>query len=153
MRILLLSTVLLAACSSTGVIPTDSGSYMIAKQAPGVGWGPPIGIRGEAYTEANEFCGDKAVETIKLDTVNSGFARSGAVNLEFRCVDKVASDNSSPSTSDVDMETANAKDEQSDPSPPSNDKYDNLARLKKLLDDGTLTQEEFDREKAKILNE
>ena len=33
------------------------------------------------------------------------------------------------------------------------DKYADLQRLKELLDDGTLTQEEFDREKAKILNE
>ena len=33
------------------------------------------------------------------------------------------------------------------------DKYSDLERLKKLLDDGALTQEEYDREKAKILNE
>lgn len=33
------------------------------------------------------------------------------------------------------------------------DKYDRLIKLKKLLDDGILTQEEFDREKAKILAE
>jgi hypothetical protein len=31
-------------------------------------------------------------------------------------------------------------------------KYTKLANLKKLLDDGTLSQAEFDREKAKILN-
>lgn len=30
-------------------------------------------------------------------------------------------------------------------------KYDELEKLKKLLDDGVLTQEEFDLEKAKIL--
>lgn len=35
---------------------------------------------------------------------------------------------------------------------PARDKYSDLERLKKLLDDGALTQEEFDREKAKILN-
>jgi len=36
---------------------------------------------------------------------------------------------------------------------PERDKYADLERLKKLLDDGALTQEEFDREKAKILSE
>ena len=36
---------------------------------------------------------------------------------------------------------------------PERDKFGDLERLKKLLDDGTLTQEEFDVEKAKILNE
>jgi len=38
-------------------------------------------------------------------------------------------------------------------SAPGRDKYDELERLKKLLDDGALTQDEFEREKAKILNE
>jgi len=38
---------------------------------------------------------------------------------------------------------------------PSNerDKYSDLTRLKQLLDDGTLTQDEYDREKAVILNQ
>lgn len=36
---------------------------------------------------------------------------------------------------------------------PTYDKYADLERLKKLLDDGALTQGEYDREKAKILNE
>ena len=36
---------------------------------------------------------------------------------------------------------------------PARDKYDDIGRLKRLLDDGALTQEEFDREKAKILSD
>jgi hypothetical protein len=32
------------------------------------------------------------------------------------------------------------------------EKYADLERLKKMLDEGTLTQEEFDREKAKLLD-
>lgn len=35
--------------------------------------------------------------------------------------------------------------------PESDSKYDKLARLKELLDDGAITQEEFDKEKAKVL--
>ncbi len=34
----------------------------------------------------------------------------------------------------------------------SSDKYDKLTKIKKLLDDGVLTQEEFETEKKKILN-
>ena len=80
----------LAACSSTGIVPMDKGSYLIAKKSPQVGFGPPIGVKGEAYTEANEYCAKegKTVETIKLEETNSGFARSAAVSLEFRCVPK-----------------------------------------------------------------
>lgn len=35
---------------------------------------------------------------------------------------------------------------------PQRDKYAELEKLKKLLDQGALTQEEFEREKAKLLN-
>jgi hypothetical protein len=35
----------------------------------------------------------------------------------------------------------------------NNDKYSKLAIIKKFLDDGTLTQQEFDEEKRKILAE
>jgi len=38
-------------------------------------------------------------------------------------------------------------------SAPASAKYADLAKLKELLDDGALTQEEYDREKAKILSE
>ena len=68
----------------------DKGTYLISKKSPQVGFGPPIGIKGEAYTEANEFCAreGKAVETLKLDETNSGFGRAAAVSLAFRCVSR-----------------------------------------------------------------
>lgn len=42
-----------------------------------------------------------------------------------------------------------------DPSQPvaSTDKYDQLAKLKKLLDDGVITQDEYDKEKKKLLDQ
>lgn len=66
----------------------DKGTFMISKKNPQVGFGPPIGIKGEAYTEANEFCAKegKAVETLKYEETNSGFGRAAAVALEFKCV-------------------------------------------------------------------
>ena len=80
----------MADCANTGVVPMDKGTYLIAKQSPQVGFGPPLAIKAEAYQEANAFCGrtNKAVETVKLDETHSGFARSAAVSLEFRCVDR-----------------------------------------------------------------
>ncbi|MEX2148809.1 MAG: hypothetical protein WD793_01220 [Steroidobacteraceae bacterium] len=87
---LALLLVALAGCADTGIVPMDKGTYLIAKKSPQVGFGPPIGIKGEAYAEANEFCAKegKAVETLKLEETNAGFARSAAVSLEFRCVPK-----------------------------------------------------------------
>lgn len=80
----------LTACASTGIVPMDKGTYLIAKKSPQVGFGPPIAIKGETYAEANEFCAKegKAVETLKLEETNSGFARAAAVSLEFRCIPK-----------------------------------------------------------------
>ena len=84
------ATATLAACASTGVVPMDAGTYLIAKKSPQVGFGPPIGIKGEAYAEANAFCGKdgRSVETIKLDETDSGFGRAAAVSLVFRCAAK-----------------------------------------------------------------
>jgi competence protein ComGC len=36
---------------------------------------------------------------------------------------------------------------------PTEDRYDQLAKLKKLLDEGVLSTEEYDRERARILGE
>ncbi len=84
---LILIIFVLAACSSTGVVPMDSGTYMIAKRSAQVGFGPPDGVKADVYQEANDFCTKqrKEVETIKLDVTNSGFAKPGNVSLHFRC--------------------------------------------------------------------
>lgn len=76
-----------AGCASTGVVPMDAGTYMISKKSPQVGFGPPIGIKGEVYAEANEFCAGKGmkVKTTSYSETPAGFARSAAVALEFRC--------------------------------------------------------------------
>lgn len=80
----------LLGCANTGVVPMDRDTFLIAKKSPQVGFGPPIGVKGDVYKEANAFCArqDKAVETIDLQETNAGFARSAAVSLEFRCVSR-----------------------------------------------------------------
>ena len=85
--ICILVTLLLTACSSTGIVPMDSGTYMIAKRSAQAGFGPPDGVKADVYREANEFCAKekKGVETLNLDVTNSGFGRPGNVSLEFQC--------------------------------------------------------------------
>jgi hypothetical protein len=75
------------ACSSTGVVRMDSGTYMIAKRSAQFGFGPPDGVKADVYREANDYCAKekKEVETINLEVTNSGFARPGNVSLHFRC--------------------------------------------------------------------
>ncbi len=82
------AALLLVGCASTGVVPMDKGTFLIGKKSAQVGFGPPIGVKGEVYTEANQFCAKegKVVETVKLEETNSGFAKPAAVSLQFRCV-------------------------------------------------------------------
>jgi len=81
------ASLLLTGCSSTGVVPMDAGTYMIAKRSAQAGFGPPTAVQADVYREANEFCDkeQKDVETINLDVTNSGFGRPGNVSLTFRC--------------------------------------------------------------------
>ena len=44
---------ILVGCSSTGVVPMDSGTYMIAKRSAQVGFGPPDGVKADVYSELN----------------------------------------------------------------------------------------------------
>ncbi len=80
----------LAGCSSTGVVQVDKDTYMIGKRSAQAGFGPPIGVTGDVYSEANQYCAEqkRVVETVKLDQTNSGFAKPGAVSLTFRCIAK-----------------------------------------------------------------
>lgn len=83
----ILLALMFAACSSTGVVRMDSGTYNISKRSAQIGFGPPVGARADVYDEANNFCAKekKEVETINLEMTDSGFARPGSVSLHFRC--------------------------------------------------------------------
>ncbi len=87
-KILILTFVCIAACKSTGVVPLNSGSVMIAKQSSELGYGPPTATKADVYKEANAYCDQTGedVETIDLQMSNAGFMKPGKVSLEFRCV-------------------------------------------------------------------
>lgn len=85
----LLLVISLAACSSTGVVPLDAGTYMVAKKSAAGVFGTPDGVRADIYTEANEFCArtGKTVETVSIEVKAAiPFVRTGSAMLQFRCV-------------------------------------------------------------------
>ena len=86
-QVVIIASMFLAACSSTGVVPMDGGKFMIAQRSAQVGFGPPDGVKADVYKEANHFCAEqtKKVKTINLEVTNSGFAKPGNVSLEFSC--------------------------------------------------------------------
>ena len=91
-------------------------------------------IRSSVQKSTDDFCArkgkvDRGVSetSSKPPYILGNFPRS---ELVFQCVDKPTVESSAG----------------------EHNKYDELAKLRKLLDDGTITQEEFDREKAKVLS-
>jgi hypothetical protein len=90
MKPLLVVLALLAGCASTGIVPADKGTYIVAKRSAQLGAGPPVGATAEVYQEAGQFCASqsKALETVKLEPTDSGFGRPAAASLRFRCVER-----------------------------------------------------------------
>lgn len=85
---LVILTLVLTGCASTGVVPMDKDTYMVSKRSAQVGLGPADGVKADVYREANEFCKkqNKKVETVTLNMTDSGFARPASASLQFRCV-------------------------------------------------------------------
>lgn len=85
---LALGVCLLAGCA-TGVIPMDSGTYMIGKDG-----GPFVSqesVKAYVYNAANAFCDERgqAVQTINVETRGPiPFVRPSQAQLQFRCVAK-----------------------------------------------------------------
>jgi putative oligomerization/nucleic acid binding protein len=90
-------------------------------------------VREDAEQRATAFCDrkGKAMESLTETTSTPPYILGNFPRIEivFDCIDKPGS---LPSSS-------------------GGDKYGQLAKLKQLLDSGAITQDEFNREKAKIL--
>ena len=86
-------------------------------------------VRETAEQRATEFCErkGKVMESVEETTADPPYIMGNfpRVEIVFVCTEK--------------------------PATPTGDKYAKLAELKKLLDSGALTPEEFEREKAKVL--
>ncbi len=79
---------LLSACASTGIIPTNQGSFMIGKKDGTPGLGVSLSNQAAVYKEANIFCSAKGmqVETLNLLVTPAAPARLGSTELHFKCV-------------------------------------------------------------------
>jgi hypothetical protein len=78
----------LAGCTSSGIVHMDRDTYMVSERGPTVGFSPPIRQTASVYRQANEFCArqNKQVETLKLDQQDSGLGRPANATLQFRCI-------------------------------------------------------------------
>jgi len=83
----LLILFILAGCSSTGVVIIGENLYMIGQRSAQMGIGRPVGVIGDVYKEASDFCkkDNKDVATVELLVQDTFLARPGSVELHFKC--------------------------------------------------------------------
>ena len=86
--ILILGTVMLVGCQSTGVIPMDQDSYMIGKKDGSPGVGVSYSNKAAVYKEANACCHEtgREVKTMSVNTIPSAPGQLGSTELIFKCV-------------------------------------------------------------------
>ena len=95
--LILIST--LAACASSGVVPTGPDTYMLTKTSAGGMFVSGSSVKSDLYVEANRFCASKglAVDTVDASSKNAiPFARMPSADLHFKCVPPTAQAASAP---------------------------------------------------------
>jgi hypothetical protein len=94
MRIALVGLALVVAgCSSTGVVQADHDTYMISKKSAAGIFGSPEGVKGDIYAEGRAFCEKRGevLQTVTADTKGPiPFYRMGSAHLLFKCVPRPA---------------------------------------------------------------
>jgi hypothetical protein len=112
---------------------SDKDAYRIFHQAA-TGFVSIQSIRVSAEKRANDFCKrqGKVMHTLREHTASPPYILGNFPRIEivFACIDN-----------NENKKIAN-----------SNDKYEQIKQLKSLLDDGALTNEEFQAEKMKLLS-
>jgi hypothetical protein len=79
---------ILAGCSSTGVVSTGADTYMVAKSGGGPG-ASGADMSADLYREANAFCAEKKKQFVRINITeqnNVPFVRLANAKLEFSCV-------------------------------------------------------------------
>lgn len=78
----------LVACSSTGVVQVNPGTYMVSATGTSPAFTGTEDAIKRAYRDAGAFCAQdgRVVETVSLDTVEQAIGRPGRATLHFRCV-------------------------------------------------------------------
>ncbi|TSA41240.1 MAG: SHOCT domain-containing protein [Verrucomicrobiales bacterium] len=153
-KLLLLATLLVNGCSTSSPIRKYSESKSHFRGKPTIVSDAPSGVdlyrvyqqgatgfvsiqsvRQTAERRADEFCErqGKTMRVISEQLSNPPYILGNFPRIEivFACMDKPKTE--SPASDDL--------------------KFRRLTNLKKLLDEGILTKEEFEREKGKILND
>ena len=145
------------------VMPMGDGVYTLTGNGRS-GYVPLGNIRKKVLEEADMYAKQRntTFEVISVNEVKAGFAVWPQIDLTFRLVNesiKVADPNNVNTKTTIKSASANGSTTskqittKKDNSQKENDKYERLLKLGELKKQGILSDEEFQKEKEKILNE
>jgi len=138
----------------------QGGIYIITKSGT-TGFTPLGVLRNEAFKEVNRFADEKKkiAEIVSVNEVPAGFARWPQVEVKFRLVDE-ESRSDKGKTPTIEVTGSSSYDAMGRPQnkdlklyhQKEVDVYEELKKLGELREKGILTEEEFQREKERLLN-
>ena len=88
-KLLLLTFVILAGCSSSGPLQIGNNTYMITKQSAGGLAVPGIVVKTDIIAEANTFCAKSGKQTELVTSASKNavpFVRTSSAEITFKCV-------------------------------------------------------------------
>lgn len=150
-----------AGCTTTSeVMAATGGAYTVTK-AGKTGFTSLGSLRKDAYEDANEFAKSKGMiaEVISVNETPAGFARFPQIDLKFRLVSAAVRDAGvrAPSIAAQNQASHDAmgnttQAETTVEFSKEKDFYAEMKKLGELKKDGLLTDEEFQREKQRLLD-
>jgi hypothetical protein len=152
-----LSIILLVSgcASNSGVMPIGKDSFMVSRQAAS-GFSGMGTLKAEAFQEGNEYCESKGKIFQVISTQDASppyiFGNFPKSEVQFRCLDKGDPEIGRPMlkpTPNVRIENGVAENNHIQ-AKDSGAMYDELKKLKDLLDSNVITQDEFGTQKKKI---
>lgn len=141
---------MLVGCTSSGVIPMGPDTYSISTTSEL----SPAYAKKNALQEASKFCISKNMEVMPVQTQQGSHRDSFGDNLAtfdftFRCLSKGDDDLGRPELKNETLDV-NVKTEEVNPS--KYDVYEELEKLSDLKERNIITEEEFEKQKRKLLN-
>lgn len=146
--------IILSGCAAnSGVIPIGQDTYMVSRQAA-TGFSGSGTLKAEAFEEARVYC-KKQNKILQVVNTNEAqppyvFGNFPKAEVQFMCLSETDPELSRPK---LRKDSGVAVNLNKDITDTKSDKYVELKKLKELLDSNIITQEEFDIQKKRILEQ
>jgi len=144
---------LLSGCASnSGVMPIGQDTFMVSRQAA-TGFSGSGTLKAEAFQEATQYCTKQGQAMQVVNTFEASppyiLGNFPKAEVQFMCLNANDAELRRPKLHKNPDKVIEVKQGSSAINP--GDTYTQLSKMKELLDSGTITQEEFNIQKKKIL--